>query len=190
MSEWTRQPWDRRARETDRQWAAFCAYRDMARHERSHVRVAKALGLSEAGGRIGTWAKEHDWTTRVAAFDAEADSLFLEEMASRRMELLREHATRTARLSAVISRRIAALEEGDAAERADPRDLDALSRANKQSIEAERISVGLPATVREQREVGSDGPKVVVLSGPLSEAIATQDGLETPPRLALTAGGD
>lgn len=71
-----RDHWERQPGETSRQFACFCAYRDMHPLERSLAKVGRQLGfstsylerLSSKGGwkqRIAEWDREHDRKNRV-----------------------------------------------------------------------------------------------------------------------------
>lgn len=71
-------PWDQQEHETARQYAAFCAYRDMSPHVRSVETAANSHGRS-----LSTWgpiATAKRWVARAALWDAEQDRVRREAM--------------------------------------------------------------------------------------------------------------
>jgi hypothetical protein len=69
-------PWDRQPDETDKAYEAFRTYLEMG-GERSGRGAASKLGKSYA--LISRWSRQHGWTGRVAAYEAEAYSRADEE---------------------------------------------------------------------------------------------------------------
>src|SRR3990172_1659480 len=67
-------PWDRRPEETEKQWAAFRAFRDLPSGERTldnaYRRWSGKVPPAPAPTKFRGWAKMHDWDARVRAYDA------------------------------------------------------------------------------------------------------------------------
>lgn len=72
-----RKPWERRADESDRAWAAFRVYRDMGPDARSYNRAYQARYGKDPGqpapAFFRKWGGEHGWVERVAAWDKHLD---------------------------------------------------------------------------------------------------------------------
>jgi hypothetical protein len=62
--------YERLPAEKDRQWAAFCVYRDLGPN-RTLYAVVTATGRSAFA--VSRWARDHQWASRVAAWDRHLD---------------------------------------------------------------------------------------------------------------------
>lgn len=65
-------PWERQERETNKQFEAFCLYRDMG-VDRSQPKVAEQLSKSRQ--LIGRWSAANNWVERCSEWDSEQDRL-------------------------------------------------------------------------------------------------------------------
>lgn len=66
-------PWDRQPGESDKAFAAFCAYRDLG-PDRTHEKTREKLGKNSGYLRVlEAWSGRFRWMDRAAAFDAELD---------------------------------------------------------------------------------------------------------------------
>lgn len=83
------EPWERQPGESRQAFEAFTRYRDMP-GRRSHAKVAEALGKSEQ--LMAGWSSRWRWVDRVAAWDAEEDRIFREEVARQRIAVARKQA--------------------------------------------------------------------------------------------------
>jgi hypothetical protein len=81
--------WLRRPDESDSAFRAFACYRDLGAR-RSLRAVAQELGKS--GSLISRWSAEHEWRSRVRAWDAEQDRVKREAQRAEADELGRRHA--------------------------------------------------------------------------------------------------
>lgn len=82
-------PWERQPGETQRSWAAFCAFRD-AGPTRTLISVAKATKGS--AGVFGQWSAKHLWVSRSAAWDSECDRRLREAAQKAREDMVARHA--------------------------------------------------------------------------------------------------
>ena len=86
-------PYDRQPSETDKSWAAFCAYRDMGR-ERSLEKLKQnriETGGSNTYSTLTNWSSKHAWVKRCSVFDGEElerESIELQKLRlSRRLQM-------------------------------------------------------------------------------------------------------
>ena len=86
----TPSPWSRQPNETSRQFAVFCAYRDMHPLERSLVEVGRKLGVTKT--YVERLSARRDWVKRAGAFDDERDRLAHSQRARRIEEMNVRHA--------------------------------------------------------------------------------------------------
>src|SRR5262245_40264409 len=68
-----RAPWERQVGETQKQFAAFVAYRDLGLGTRSIPAAAKAVGLSPRSGQVARWSMRNQWPARARAWDVELE---------------------------------------------------------------------------------------------------------------------
>jgi hypothetical protein len=61
------EPWDRRPGEPTKAYSAFRVYRDLMPTQRTHVKVADMIQMSER--RIRSWASMFDWKLRAESWD-------------------------------------------------------------------------------------------------------------------------
>jgi hypothetical protein len=81
-----RNPWDKQPGESSKAFAAFAVYRDLGL-ERSLTRVARQLNKSIQ--LISRWSLNHDWRSRVEAFEVHADELTQMQTLRQRVEMNR-----------------------------------------------------------------------------------------------------
>ena len=86
-------PYDRQPSETDKSWAAFCAYRDMGR-ERSLEKLKQnriETGGSNTYSTLTNWSSKYSWVKRCSVFDGEElerESIELQKLRlSRRLQM-------------------------------------------------------------------------------------------------------
>ena len=70
-------PYDRLPAETDAQWRAFVAFRDIG-PTRSIRKACEVLG-KRSPSQFDYWARDHNWRERCAAWDTEVDRRMREE---------------------------------------------------------------------------------------------------------------
>ena len=134
--------WERREGETNKQFEAFCVYRDLG-IDRTQRKVSEQLRKSEA--LISRWASINNWTERVRAYDDEQDRL-------NRIAQQKEIAQMRKRHAGIASKM---LETAQAAlEVIDPLDVkpNDISRLVEVASKLERISRGDVGDVVEERE--------------------------------------
>jgi hypothetical protein len=66
--------WERQPAESQEAWLAFRAYRDMPPENRLLSRTA-----ARATETLSRWYRDHNWASRVLAYDKEFDSISVEE---------------------------------------------------------------------------------------------------------------
>jgi hypothetical protein len=76
--------WERRFTDTHRSWEAFEVYRTMGT-QRSLVKVAQKLGKTPEV--IERWSKQHDWLSRVTAWDRHQAQIINERVLSGTAEM-------------------------------------------------------------------------------------------------------
>lgn len=120
-------PWDRRAGESARAFAAFTAYCRMAAGERSideAWRRAKGRTQGSADGQWKAWAAAHEWVNRAAAWDEHLAAEQRREQEAVWRRLVDEYAEQQRRLHeaalkgavsllAKTNQRLALVEAGD-----------------------------------------------------------------------------
>ena len=133
--------WERQEGETNKQYEAFCIYRDLG-VDRTHKKVADELQKSTT--LMGRWASMNNWTERVKAYDDEQDRLNRIAQRKEIAEMRKKHA-RVA--SKMIDKALEALEALDAL------DVGAsnISRLVEVATKVERISRGDVGEVVEER---------------------------------------
>ena len=133
--------WERQEGETNKQFEAFCIYRDLG-VDRSHRKVANELGKSTA--LINRWGSMNDWAERVKAYDDEQDRLNRIAQRKEIAEMRKRHANVASRM---IEKALEALEAIDAL------DVGAgnVSRMVEVATKVERISRGDVSDVIEER---------------------------------------
>ena len=96
--------WERRADETDKSFAAFCAYRDLP----TQVRSIKRAYESHTGKKCATrqpprnwleWSRTKSWQDRVRAYDAYLENQNRELREQHHGKKLREHLDQQERLA-------------------------------------------------------------------------------------------
>ena len=92
--------YDRQPNETDKSWAAFCAYRDMGR-ERTTAKVRVKFGYTTSR-LLAVWSSKHAWVERCSVFDDEEtqrESVALQELRlTRRLQMEKDAWNRRDRL--------------------------------------------------------------------------------------------
>ena len=133
--------WERQEGETNKQFEAFCIYRDMG-IDRTHRKVANELGKST--NLIHRWASMNDWTERVKAYDDEQDRLNRIAQQKEIAQMRKRHANVASKM---IEKALEALEAIDAL------DVGAgnVSRLVEVATKVERISRGDVSDVIEER---------------------------------------
>lgn len=120
--------WDRQPIDTDKSYAAFTAFLEMPIYggeddKRTLKNLAKRLGYASPK-QVGEWSAEHNWTERIAAYDAymgsKAISLREGSLDEVRSAHLGRVMTQTAVISSIIEKRLNQLVE--ALERGEPVD--------------------------------------------------------------------
>lgn len=87
MSQRIRQPWERLPKETDAQYAAFVAYRDLG-PARTFREAAKDQFVKAKEGTLSKWARQFDWQGRAGQYD------LAQQMGLRRQRLLTQELRR------------------------------------------------------------------------------------------------
>jgi hypothetical protein len=70
-------PWDRQTQDTDESWPAFQIFRDMRRPRTLYLAPGNVRVPIELARK---WHRDHDWKTRVDAFDEYLDDLRTQEV--------------------------------------------------------------------------------------------------------------
>lgn len=175
MTDAPRDPWERRADETERAWVAFQTYRDLEPGDRSLAEAARRIygprGVQKNGmvvGRVREWSVRYDWRDRAAAWDAEVDRRRREALMGGHLRAAERHVRQAeagARammvpIQALLRRVHAAGGDAEALQDLGDEELVRLARMAGRTLPAlakmERLGRGLPEDVSELRE-GGDG---------------------------------
>lgn len=87
-----REPWERMPTEDQRDYLAFCVYRNLG-PSRTYAAVARELTMAPA--TISRLANQFEWADRADAFDYYQDRIFQAELAERQRHMAREHLDMT-----------------------------------------------------------------------------------------------
>jgi hypothetical protein len=155
------QPWERMPNETDRQWAAFVAFRE-AGAARTQTLAAEQVGADL--GTVGGWSRNNLWGVRVARYDAWLDDVYRRELAEQTRNMAKRHTELAQQTLEVLAKPLRHLLEKDPEELYDElsaKDILQLFNIAQQSARtlpqimgAERLSVGLPTEVTQTNVQG------------------------------------
>lgn len=85
-------PWERLPEETTKAYHAFCCYRDIRPHRRSLIAAYREYRnnpkAKHASAHFQTWAREHAWAERAAAWDSHRRDTELDLVAGHRADIL------------------------------------------------------------------------------------------------------
>lgn len=138
------EPWERQPGETSKQYAAFCAYRDIG-PDRSMAKAGEILGKYPGG--LEEWSAKNDWVKRAAAWDDEMDRIARKEHLAEIKKMRERHAGIAQRALEKVAE---ALETIDPAEMKDGDVARLMDTASK----LERLSRGDVGDVIEERDGG------------------------------------
>ena len=66
--------WEKQPEETNRQYEAFCIYRDMG-IERSILKVAQEWSAGGHTSKLKEWSSKYHWVDRASAYDEHIDEI-------------------------------------------------------------------------------------------------------------------
>lgn len=130
------EPWARRKRETDRAFAAFCAYRDLG--PRRRLRDA-AAATSESYKRVKLWSQAFGWADRASAWDDHRDEVKRRAELEELETMARRHAGVAMQMQAAVAETLERV-LSKKGRRNVP--LSALPQWIKVSVEVERLARG------------------------------------------------
>lgn len=147
--------WKRLPSDTDKSFEAFALYRDMGA-SRSLKAVAEKLEKSET--IIGRWSGQHNWVSRVAAYDASLDEKLLDKNAERQ-ERIRENAVKDYEFLRKSIDNFKANLEAVRFVGVNAYEMNTLLELMKKADDYARRAVGLPDKVTEQKleHTGANG---------------------------------
>ena len=174
-----REAWDRLdSGESPKAFAAFVAYRDMTREDRSVLAAYRARsGRAEAEnlkppGTWYRWYERHEWSRRVQEFDAAMDRQLEQGLANRRLQsrqdtadlgkVLRTKASAAARLLVGVTQKVGQVEGKDAViieVKMSPSDICTMA---KTGAALESLALGLPTDRTSQQDGGADSVAISV----------------------------
>ncbi len=147
--------WDRQAIDTDKSYAAFTAFLEMPIYggedeKRTLRNLAKRLGYASPK-QVGEWSAAHNWTERLAAYDAYMGSKAISLREGSLDEVRSAHLARimfqTAVISTVIEKRLKqALDALEANEDVDTMDIKRLADTMDTVDVLVRRATGQPTT--------------------------------------------
>lgn len=143
-------PWERQEGETNKQFEAFCLYRDMG-IDRSLRNVSNQLNKSVT--LLGRWSSANRWVERCSEWDSEQDRLNRIQQ-QKAIAKMRETHARAAAI--VVSKGLKALNELDIKNMSASDILKYITDGAK----LERVSRGDIGEVVEQRDGGETAPPV------------------------------
>jgi hypothetical protein len=142
-------PWERRPKETAKQFAGFTQYRNMGPSQRSIRSLARQEGRGIT--MYSEWSRKHSWVERALAWDTYLDTIWKQEMIAAQREMVNRHArVGTALISRALQRLI-----GDEAKQIRALELNDLTASDlvkmlDLGVKIERLSVGAPDQVRPE----------------------------------------
>lgn len=145
----TSDPWERRSGESSPAFEAFARYRD-AGIERSIRGVAQELGKSAT--LLARWSSANDWVARAAAWDAEQDRRWRNQIAARRRRAIDRHINMAQLAQTKVAARLMGLDEQTLS-------ATELTRLLDVAVRIEREALGEPQRLEL---TGADGDPVSV----------------------------
>jgi len=150
----SRDPWRRQPKESAQNYRAFCLYREMGPDERTHLKVAKAVG--KGGPFIGVLSRRQMWVVRVGAWDDHLEQKKREVEIEVVQRMTERHINLAMGMQAIGGRRIQAIIK-DLDEGRDPKVSPSDARKLIETgIRLERLNRGQPETVTETRQINMD----------------------------------
>lgn len=163
----TRDPWERLDRETPKAHAAFVEYLKLG-YSRSLAKLSQRLGRTKQN--FEKWSVKYDWVRRAAAYDADQDRIYRDELKQARRDMAHRHAMQAKTLQDFALKSLRAkfgdnlekiLEEGC-------EDLPAVSEILRYIVEGtklERVALGEPSDIVEGQITGgnADGDRKPVV---------------------------
>lgn len=176
-------PWERQTGETPRDYAKFCAYRDMNTAEKATIRTrslaqcAKDIGLSLV--HLKAVSAKNNWVSRCAEYDAYLDEKARAQNEAEIIEMRKNHALLASQMIKKAAKRLLTIPEDDITASDIVRLVDVgvkierLSRG--ESTENKQISG--EAKITHQGEVKLKSPGDLNLSGLSDEELAELEQL-------------
>jgi len=181
------QPYGQRLGESAKAFAAFVVYRDMG-EERSLEKVAQELGKSVS--LLQRWSSQHEWVTRVLAWDTdrhqrhdaariEADTQLLESEIAAYNSLVQRWEEMLRATPAIIERR--------EQKRPNTNALYALVKLRRAIDNIGRRALGMPERIKENRFTGARGEDLIfefaVVDRAPARPLSDDEDADDPPRL-------
>jgi len=146
--------WERQPNETDSAWAAFVTYRDLGPNERSTSKLTTIYRKLRKNFTV--WSAKYDWVSRCHAYDLFVDRELRASALEARKEMNRRHLQLAHSLEGAgalgLNKIIAAEKAGTSLLKpSEVKDFIALG------IQTERLALGEPDTIAEQRLGVADG---------------------------------
>ena len=144
----TPKPWERQPDETQKQYEAFCVYRDMGTN-RTLEKVGQHLGKSTA--LMERWSSKNQWVNRVTAWDDERERIEREAAQKQQLEDIKKMRKRHAAIATQML-----IKASTALQQLPPDEVKAadISRMVDVASKLERISRGDVGDVVEERDGG------------------------------------
>ncbi len=159
-------PWERLPGETDKQWAAFCVYRDLKNiadptSSRSIERAGEVLGKSSR--TLEPWSSKNRWVERAEAWDTDQERIVRELAQKEMQEEIRRMLKRQAEAGKFAQVKAIKALNKIPDEDIKPSDVARLLEAGSK---LERIGRGYAGDVIEERESAEAAPPPVTFYMP------------------------
>jgi flagellar hook-basal body complex protein FliE len=152
------QVWDQQPNESGKRWDAFCHYKMQGSRRTLQATRDYLATVHGTTVQLSNVASEHDWRSRVRAWDAHLQQIADGEREDAIRDAVHRHTQSAQDVQDKARQAIAALDIGGAVTRGAVDALWKAARALKVGVEMERVSLGIPATTRaaEQDASASD----------------------------------
>lgn len=159
------EPWERQSKESPQAYEAFATYRDLG-ITRSQAKVCQQLGKSRA--LICEWAASWGWVERVRAYEAAIER---EIIAKKNAEIIAMRSRHAEAARLMITKAFDRLKDIEV----DTLPIDEVRKYLTAAIKLERMALGEPETIVENRETFSDPQESV---DPRDELTRLLDGIK------------
>jgi hypothetical protein len=153
-------PWERQEGEPKDAFNAFCTFRDMGQSRGIFKAFKQKTGKKTAKTANGTWTKwssDWNWTSRALAWDDELDRINREEQIEARKRMAKLHARAGEQ---AIRKSMAKMRKT----KTDDIPIGVVPRLLDSGVKTQRLALGEPDTIQDQRQSGKVGVEVDVFA--------------------------
>lgn len=149
MFDLNKYPWERLPDEPNKQYQAFCKYRDMGIN-RSILKVAKEWSEGGHASKLKEWSSKYHWVERAASYDEHIDKIKRDNYEDIVQETIRETVARHTMESKLFQTKV-----HERLETIDPDELkpNELIKWYETAVKIERLSLGIPTENIKREEI-------------------------------------